>query len=66
MIQTEAKDPRLMLNIQPNIATMRDCQNVQNMLTEELTRIHLITGRKKPGEDAEKEGLTEGSRSLEA
>ena len=41
LIQTVAKDPRLMLNI----TTMRDCPNLQNLMTmliEESTRIHSI------------------------
>ena len=45
LIQTAAKDPQLMLSVQPNIRTMRDCPNIQHLMTmliEESTRIHLI------------------------
>ena len=45
LIQTAERNPRLMLNVQPNLSTIRDCPNLQqlmNMLVEESTRIHSI------------------------
>ena len=42
LIQTADRNPRLMLNVQPNLSTIRDCPNLQqlrNMLVEESTRI---------------------------
>ena len=45
LIQTAAKDPRLMLNVQRNISTMRDCPNLQHLMTmliEGSNRIHSI------------------------
>ena len=41
--QTASRDPRLMLNVQPNIAFIRDVSNLQHlmsMLIKESTRIH--------------------------
>ena len=45
LIQTAAEDPRLMLNVQPNISTIRDWPNLQHLMTmliEESTRINSI------------------------
>ena len=45
LIQTADRNPRLMLNAQPNLSTIRDCPNLQqlmNMLVEESTRVHSI------------------------
>ena len=45
LIQTAARDPRFMLNVQPNITSIRDfpsLQHLMSMLIEESTRIHSI------------------------
>ena len=45
LTQTAELNPRLMLNLQPNLTTIRDCPNLlqlNNMLVEESTRIHSI------------------------
>ena len=45
LIQTAARDHRFMLNVQPNITSIRDfpsLQHLMSMLIEESTRIHSI------------------------
>ena len=45
LIQTADRNPRLMLNVQPNLSTIRDCPNLlqlMNILVEESTRTHSI------------------------
>ena len=45
LIQTADRNPRLILSVQRNLSTIRDCPNLQqllNMLVEESTRIHSI------------------------
>ena len=45
LIQMAARDPRFMLNVQPNITSIRDfpsLQHLMSMLIEESTRFHSI------------------------